>query len=473
MIRKLFSGIGAFLQHPVGVILVTNVVWHAIVWAAKIPFNYIVSIFLLVVDGLAAFYLLDRLVYFFSQFVLPIQNSKYRQEIYARVKNFETGSRGPAYFIKNGRIITHEGEAKKRGAGVIVLDTASAAVLRTDTEIKETIGPGVKFTRGNEYIAGSVDLRPQWQIIGPLATDQPFLNPVPINPKDYNETQSRRQQTSGLTRDGFDVSPTISIKFSIKHPKDKVPTEGGVISQYGYDANSVRNAITREVLELGTSENRKVRMDWNKLPAHLVVNVWREYIRKFKFGELFASSGTSGLQTIETMINKRVKQHNVEALDDTGSKTGEWLESLEYQQLQARGLEIMDVRIHNILFDPDIEKQTIEQWSAEWMNIAKKEEKYLQEKASLIETASREEASRNFARIASKQFSGKPTTLPQENPFKTLQLLIQPLREYILSESSANSEMDMGLRKLDDIWKWLLDNSSNAAPGNAPDGDKP
>ncbi|MBI5964011.1 MAG: hypothetical protein HY863_11085 [Chloroflexi bacterium] len=472
MMRKLFNEIGNLLQSPIGVVLVTSAVWHLIIWAANVPFNMAVSAVLLVVDISVAMYLLDRLIYFFSQFVLPIQNSKYRQEIYSRVKNFETGSRGPAYFIKNGRVIMHEGETNRRGPGVIVLDTASAAVLRTDTEIKDTVGPGVKFTRGNEYIAGSVDLRSQWQFIGPLATEQPFLNPVPVNPKDYNETQGRRHQTSGLTRDGFEVSPTISIRFSIKHPKDKTPTESGVTSQYGYDANSVRNAITREVLELGTSENRKARMDWNKLPAHLVVNVWREYIRKFKFGELFASKGTSGLQTIESMINKRVKQHSVEALDDTGSKTGEWQESLEYQQLQSRGLEIMEVRIHNILFDPDIEKQTIEQWSAEWMTIAKKEEKYLLEKASLIETASREEASKNFARIASKQFSGKPT-LPQENPFKILQLLIQPLREHILSENSANSETEIGLRKLDDIWKWLLDNSTNTAPGNTPNGDKP
>ena len=470
--RKTFNGIGAFLQTPIGVILVTNAVWYVIVRAAKIPFNISVSIILLVVDGLMAYYLLDRLIYFFSQFVLPIQNQKYRQEIYSRVKNFETGKRGPALFIKNGRIITHKGEENKRGPGVIVLDTASAAVLRTDTEIKDTVGPGVKFTKGNEYIAGSVDLRSQWQFIGPLTTDQPFLNPVPISPKDYTDMQSRRQQTSGLTRDGFEVSPTISIKFSIKRPKEKMPTEGGVRSQYGYDANSVRNAITREVIELGTSENRKVRMEWNKLPAHLVANVWREYIRKFKFGELFTSSETSGLQTIEKMINKRVKQNSVEAFDDTGSKTGEWLESLEFQQLQSRGLEIMDVRIHNVHFDPDIEKQSIEQWSAEWMTIAKKEEKYLKEKESLIETASREEASKNFARIASRQFSGKPT-LPQENPFKTLQLLILPLKEFILSESTANSEMEKELRKLDDIWKWLLDNSSDAAPRSVQNGDEP
>ncbi len=452
---------------PVGVIITTTVVWHGILLAAKIPFNYFVSGFLLVVDIAATVFLLDKLVYFFSQFVLPIQNPKDRAEIHSRVKNFETGKRGPALFIKNGRVITHEGEADKRGPGVIVLDTASAAVLRTDTEIKATIGPGVVFTKNykindefhNEYIAGSVDLRAQWQFIGPLANDRPFLNPVPISsPKDYNETQSRRQQTGGLTRDGFEISPTISIQFSIKRPIENKPTESGVTSRYGYDPDSVRNAITREVIQLKTSENSKTRMDWNKLPAHLVVNLWREYVRKFKLGDLFTTSGISGLQTIEDMINKRVRQSDVVALDDTGIPTGEWVPSIEFKQLEARGLQIMDVRIHNVLFDPSIEEQIVQQWNAEWLKIAKQEESQIKEMEALIENAARDEASKAFGKIASTQFIAKPT-MPQKNPFKTLQLLIRPLKDYVVTESTANSEMGTELKKLDDIWKWLLDNS--------------
>jgi len=436
-----------------------------VVLVAKIPFNYFASAVILGLDIFAAFYLRDKLIYFFSQFVLPIQNPKHRREIAARVSNFESGRRGPALFVKNGRVILHEGEAGKRGAGVIVLDTASALVLRTDTEIKDTVGPGIKFTSGNEYIAGSVDLRSQWQFIGPLASDQPFLNPASNPSKASNE---RRQQTSGMTRDGFEVSPTISIKFSIKRPVEKKPTESGVTSQYGFDAEAVRNAITREVIQLGTTENTKVRMEWNKLPAHLVVNIWREYIRKFKLSDLFTSSGVSGLQTIEDMINKRVKQSNVMALDDTGSPTGEWLESLEFKQLESRGLEIQEVSIHNVLFEQEIENQVISQWSTEWMNLAKKEEGQLKEKEALIETASRDEGSKSFARIASRQFSGKPT-MPQQNPFKTLQLLIQPLKEFILFESSANTDVEKELRKLDDIWKWLLDNNPDG-PRNQQGG---
>jgi hypothetical protein len=471
--RKLFGAIGAFLQTPTGVILTTNAFWHIVLLAMGIPFKYIVSAVMLVLDVFIAITLRDQLIYFFSQFVLPIQNTKDRREISARVSNFETGRRGPALFVKNGRVIAHEGELDKQGPGVILLDTASALVLRTDTEIKDTVGPGIKFTKvyrhhneiQHEYIAGSVDLRTQWQFIGPLASDQPFLASTP--PKSDKNLQVRSQQTSGLTRDGFELSPTISIKFGIKRPHDQMPSEGGVISQYGFDPIAVRNAITREVVMLNASEGKQqTRMEWNRLPAHLVVNLWREYIRKFKLSDLFTTNDISGLQTIENMINKRVGLPNVVALDDTGLPTGEWTESLEYRQLESRGLEITEVRIHNVLLDQAIESSMIESWSADWLNLAKKEEALLKETEALIETAAREEASKKFALIASEKIGNKPT-MPQQTPFKTLQLLIEPLRDFIIKESSANNDMEKELRKLDEIWKWLLENNPDGAASQA------
>ena len=459
------------MQTPSGVIFVASVIWHGVLWSLGVSFSYLyigISVVILLFDFFIANTLLDRLVYFFAQFVLPIQNPKDRQEIHSRVSSFESGKRGPILFVKNGRVIMHEGEAGKRGAGVIVLDTASSVVLRTDTEIRGAAGPGIRFTRGNEYIAGSVDLRTQWQFIGPLTSEQPFLNPVPIsNPKQYNDLQNRRQQTAGLTRDGFEIAPTISIKFSVKRPAQKTPTESGVTSQYGFDANAVRNAITREVIELGTSDNKRTRMDWNKLPAHLVVNLWREYVRKFKLEDLFKAEGVSGLQTIEDMINKRVKKAEVVALDDTGLPTGEALLSLEFQQLQARGLEIMEVRIHNILFDPAIEEQTVKNWSAEWTKIARREEDQLNEREKLIESAARNEAIKRFARLATQKFDNP--IAPAQDVFSTLQALMEPIKETIVLESRANSEMEGELKKLDEIWKWLLVNKVDSSSHQLPE----
>jgi hypothetical protein len=467
--RRVIDGIGSFLQTPFGVLFATAVVFHGALFVLGVDYTNVVVLgvagFILLVDILAANFILDKLVYFFSQFVLPVQTPNDRQEIYARVSAFD-GKRGPTLFVKNGRLITHEGETKKQGPGVIVLDTASAVVLQTETEIIGAAGPGIRFTRGKEKITREegVDLRAQWQFIGPLASDQPFLNPVPISdPKKYNELQARRQQTAGLTRDGFEISPTISIKFRIKRPEEKTASESGVVSQYGYNAQAVLNAVTREVIELVTGENRRTRMEWYRLPAHLVVNLWREYVRKFKLEDLFKAEGISGLQTIEEMINRRVKRPFVVALDDTGipETTGEALPSLEYEQLEARGLEIMDVRIHNVLFDPAIEEQTIKNWNAEWMKIAQREADLLNEREKLIETAAHNEAVKNFARLASQKFDNPIS--PPEDIFSTLQSLIEPVRETILIEGRANNQMESEIKKLDEVWKWLLVNKLDAS----------
>ncbi len=459
--RKAFNAIGEFLKTPMGVILTSNVVIFIILLVVKLNSIYIYGVcaVILLLDFVAASYIQERVIHFFSQFVLPIQNPKDRQEIYKRVVTIESG-RGPAFFIKNGRVIMHEGEQDKRGPGVILLDTASAAVLRTDTEIKDTVGPGIKFMSANEYIAGSVDLRAQLQVIGPFARDYPFFNAA------WGSEQGGREQTVGQTRDGFDVSPTISIKFRIKRPAENQASESGVISRYGFDADAVRNAITREVVQLDHNEKNKSRMEWNKLPAHLVVNLWREYIRKYKLGDLFSTGGISKLQTVEDMINKRVKQPNVIGFDDIGDPTSEWVESLEFKQLESRGLEILYVRIHNILFDEKMEEQTVKNWNAEWLSNARKEEGQLKRMETLIGSVSREEASKQFAKLVTKQFIGKPT-LPQQSPFKTLQLLIQPIKELVLTESTSD-EMEEEARRLDDVWKWLLDNNPDGGTRGNP-----
>ena len=450
--RKLFGSTGDFLQTPIGVVITINAIWHVAMWLAGIPINWTISIVLVVIEAGVASFLLDRLTYFYSQFVLPIQNQNHRQEIYNRVKVFETGERGPTLFVKNGKVISHEEEGKKRGPGLIVLDTASAVVLRTDSEIKDTAGPGIKFTRPNEFIAGSVDLRAQLQFIGPLPEDQFNSN--------SSEALARQKATSGLTRDGFAVTPSISIKFSIKKPSNKnVPTESGVYSGYGYDENAVRNAITREVMSLDSRGN-PIRMEWNKLPAHLVVNLWREYIRKFKLSDLFAMGAPeNGLQTIQTMINQRMKKPEVVELDDTGMRSNRMQPSLEFQQLQERGLEIMEVHINNIFFDNALEDKIIDQWRADWQINAQNEEKQLKEIESLIDAFAREDASKKFAITSTSQYAGKVPS--SRNPFVALQLLIKPIKEELVGGNYEHSEVGDTMRKLENVWKWVLDNSGD------------
>src|SRR5688572_11463990 len=89
---------------------------------------------------------------FFAQFVLPVRTFRDRQKIISRLFAHFFGSHGPAIFIRNGVLVKREGEERKRGAGVVWLDSASAAVTRTAVAIKQTIGPGIHFTENGEEI---------------------------------------------------------------------------------------------------------------------------------------------------------------------------------------------------------------------------------------------------------------------------------------------------------------------------------
>lgn len=467
MVRRAISALGPIFISPFGVVIISTLLWVGLVWILKIPLDPVIIGGIFVLDIILAFILPDRLTYFFSQFILPIQTPKDRQEIYSRVQLFESGDRGQTLFVKNGRVIKHKGEEEKKGLGVIVLDTASAVVLRTDTEIVGPVGPGVRFTTKDEYIVNDlgVDLRPQWQYIGPHASAQPFLDPV-SNPKSFNDAERRRQETLGLTRDGFEVSPTISIKYGIRHPQKNMPTESGVTTRYKYDPAAVRNAVTRELIELGKLNSKKDRMDWNKLPAHLAVNVWREYIRKFKLEDLF-NTKNNGLQAIEEMLNLRLQKPVVPGLNETGERTNEATDSPEFFQLKMRGIEIMEVRIHNVVYDQTMEEQYLKQWSGEWLKIAKKEEEQLNEEQKLAEKLARIDAAKTFARLASRNFISSNQAPKDE--FGTLEDLIQPIREALLLENRTNNEMELEIKKLEDIAKWLL---VNKADGGSPRQDR-
>ncbi|MFN3491376.1 MAG: hypothetical protein ACK40V_04060 [Anaerolineales bacterium] len=479
MIRKGLSAFFNELQKPYGIVAILFLVWHGIVWWFEIPFTWLGSLFVLGIDLIATFIMLEGLTYFFSQFVLPIQNEKDRREIYTRVREFESGKRGPILFVKNGRVIKHEHENNKRGKGVIVLDTASAVVLRTDTEIVGPVGPGIRFTKANEYIIShtkngkeepiGVDLRTQWQFIGPHASDQPLLNPFPIsNPKYAIEVERRRKQTVGLTRDGFEISATISIKFNVRRAKKVTPSESGVKSQFRYDPNAVRDVVTRQAMYLDKTENKVIRLEWKELPVHLVVNLWREYIRKVKLEDLFTTSNSmSGLQHIEEMIRQRVCKPEVVVLNEVGRPdvTPRKQGSREYQQLEERGLEITEVRIHNVMFDPEMDKARVEQWNTEWMKLAKREEELLQETQVLVETSARNDAIKKFVKVASQRFDNP--LAPRQDIYTTLQNLIEPIKENLLTESRANNDVEAELRKLDEILKWAITNKQDLIQRNA------
>jgi hypothetical protein len=237
---------------------------------------------------------------FFAQFVLPVRTLQDRQKIFDRLLTHLFGGHGPAMFLRNGQLVKREGEENKKGPGVLWLDSASAAVTRTPVKIKQTLGPGVHFIDSREYIAGTLDLHIQSQVIGLRESDDPFAEPGDdVDDDEYDVIQDRRRMVSALTRDGIEVIPSISISFRVDtgFPKENEPG-----SRFGYrtgitkkakaqeeeDKAAIRKAILGEGINPNiASDTTRRRVAWNELPASLAVDVWREYVAKFTLDELF------------------------------------------------------------------------------------------------------------------------------------------------------------------------------------------
>lgn len=237
---------------------------------------------------------------FFAQFVLPVRTFRDRQKIFDRLITYLFGGHGPAIFIRDGHLVTREGEERKKGPGVLWLDSASAAVTRTATAIKQTIGPGVHFLENKEYIAGTVDLHTQSQSVGPKESDKPFDERKDEQSEDeFNQIQDRRKQVSALTRDGIEVVPNISVTFRVDtgFPKDGQPGSRfgfrtGITKRDKENEKQDKEAIRKAILGEGINPNVRPdsprhRVAWNQLPAVLAVDVWREYVSKFTLDELF------------------------------------------------------------------------------------------------------------------------------------------------------------------------------------------
>ncbi|MEW5942008.1 MAG: hypothetical protein AB1750_20270 [Chloroflexota bacterium] len=234
---------------------------------------------------------------FFSQFILPVFRFRERQKIFDRLVSHAFGGHGPAIFVEDGVPVAATGEKEKRGAGVLWLDSASAVQLRTNFKFTRTLGPGVHFTQNHEYIAGVVDLHPQVQGLGPIGQDKPFQSEEAAkadgkSDEEYKAIQKRRNETLALTRDGIEVVPNLSVTFKI----DAAPAEGeGPGSRFGYreTAKAEDNPVFKAIVGEGVNPNlanlpyeRQV-VAWNKLPAILAADLWREYLSKFTLRDLF------------------------------------------------------------------------------------------------------------------------------------------------------------------------------------------
>lgn len=384
---------------------------------------------------------------FFAQFVLPVNKIEGRIKIVERLIAYISGAHGPAIFIENGIVRAAEGETMKRGPGVMWLDSASAAVLRTAVKFTRTIGPGVHFTTRKEYIAATVDLHTLTQAIGPLEQEDAYV--IHDDKEKQQALQNRCDETRALTRDNIEAMATISVVFRIKSK----PGEGG--THLGFDADNVRKAVTENLLQ-GVHTDQPV---WSPLPARMAADVWREYLRKFKVMQLFEippAGGDTALQVIGALMKKRLTQETVEVWDDYGRPVPDAapIPSQEYARLREMGLEVIGVTIKRLFFEPEVETKLISQWTTQWLKNAQKERDQVERNRKMTEARAQEEALKDFAIHASQEIS-KSNLDEDAQKVHALEMLVHSTFLGVRRNTALLKRANTEQRELAEIFRWL------------------
>lgn len=317
-------------------------------------------------------------LFIYSQVIIPINSIHDRLMIFKHSILHLLGIHGVPQRIENGRLFPKTPNPNLEGPTILLVDTASAGIIQDDTNQVYPIGPGIHFTRSNASVIETAPLFPQQQTIGPLPGEDPF---TPFDPQKEEESayelrQTRRLATIARTRDGIEISPTFTVQFGFDlgsaHKRDH-PIKFGLNTasgpgqtEFGFNAESILKALINN----GTSKPSTHSKGWRWIPGRLVTDIWREYIGRFTFAQLFPDEAgmENMISTIVGYIRARLQSPNFLALDSEGrlDPSSAPIPSREFNMLKANGLRVDWVRVDHIHFPPDIERQLIQNWLTSW-----------------------------------------------------------------------------------------------------------
>jgi hypothetical protein len=395
---------------------------------------------------------------FFSQFTLPVKSIHERLQSFYRLLIYPLGLHGPAISIIDGEIKKRRGEEHRYGPGVILLDTASAALLKTPSRFVRAIGPGITFTNRRETVSYDtvVDLQPHKQTIGlpPYSHTAPSPFAEKGKKESLAEFQTRQNQcneTRAMTRDGIEILSTITVYFRL----ESNPGEGN--TQFGYRPSSVEKAILGQNIDLNLpidAANRNRRWDW--LPAHLAADVWRELIGKFTLDDLFQRNiGEKGaMPSILKVVRARLMDDQAPILNDFGNALEETEESREHLLLQKRGIQITRVEIYNLRLPDEVEAQLVKRWNASWLFRARLDRMLVDRQRDYVVQQGRDEAHIRIAEGASQPFGN----LPAKDSFsgqEVLRLLLQGNLEMCRRDPALHSMTDNEITQLQELLDWV------------------
>lgn len=411
---------------------------------------------------------------FFSQFVLPVKTLNERKEVIGRLLARLGSGPGPAIFVKDGRPIEDPQQRGRKGKGVIILDSASAAVLHNQSAYTRAVGPGLVFTEAGESIAGTVDLHTQFRRSGPKENREDPFEPrtEEESQEEYLSRQDRRLETSALTRDGVEVVPNIEVTFRLEGVLQGQP------GRFPYDHDAVWRAIAFEGIDPDAPADAGSRhIPWDWLPTHIAADQWREYLAKFTLNELFEytqkAPSSSQLQVMETgieyivhRINERMTEGLIPELDEVGDTTGRKISSREFRFLKERGVQVIKVEITNLRMEKTVESKFTDRWKTTWLKRANDEKNYLERRYSIERHKGQVQAQREFGELSVRTLAERLKGAIQEKSdpppmSEAIELLIRSTLNGIVRNPELHAALPDEETQLVDLIEWLRKNGDD------------
>jgi hypothetical protein len=288
-----------------------------------------------------------------SQFVLPVRTADERWQALSRVISFVLRQHGPISTVENGRLGPVRGE-DRAGAGVLFVDPASAAVLRTPTRFTRAVGPGHAFTAPGERVAEAIDVRRQVRSLQ-------GQRPGPGDPVDADSAMA-------LTRDGIPISADLSVTFMLDPGHNLPPREGRSAQLPPYEVNL--QAAERAAYGHAYGDGDHEDLPWTELPLRLVVDVWREEVKRHRLDELLDDS--TGIPSPVHRLQDSLQARLAPAASPSADRSTAPQPTREQQVLSARGIRVLSVSLGNLYLPERVQEQRMERWRDAWSSLSAK-----------------------------------------------------------------------------------------------------
>ena len=284
-----------------------------------------------------------------AQFVLPVRTWKERRAAVGRLLLYLAGAHGPVVFIQHGQEVAGRRDRERSGPGVLLIDTCSAAVLRTATRFTRAVGPGIVFLEPGERVAEAIDVRRQ-------------VRRLPARLPDAVAAPATGPSSQALTRDGVPVSADLAVTFMLDPGHNLPPREGQSPNLPPFEIHppSAERAV------YGHAYGEHDDSPWTELPLRLVVDLWREEVKRYRLEDLLGSreQAVPALAGIRATLLARLTPTTPRPKESVA--VSKLPVGRELQVLQSRGIRVMDITISNLLLPESVQRERLDDWLADW-----------------------------------------------------------------------------------------------------------